>query len=89
MATASERAIISAQVPSSLRDELAQLARLHDLSLSDEIRRAVRLHLRVEAVEAPGVSSSFRPESPASATGPVKAGAVEPLLRAGSEEDAA
>jgi hypothetical protein len=48
MADASRKAIISAQVPIPLRDELAQLARHHDLSLSDEIRRAVRLHLRVE-----------------------------------------
>jgi hypothetical protein len=59
MADASKKAIISAQVPTPLRDELAQLARHHDLSLSDEIRRAVRLHLRVEA---PGVLPPLRPE---------------------------
>jgi hypothetical protein len=86
MAVNDSQQFISALVPTRLREELSRSARLHDRSLSAEIRTALRQHLRVEA---PGVPSSFRPESPASTAGPVKAGAVEPPLRAGPEEDAA
>jgi hypothetical protein len=85
MRDAGEKTIISAQVPGELRDELAQLARQHDLSLSDEIRKALRLHLRVED---PGVFPPLRPDSPASAADRVKAAAVEPPQRAGQEEGA-
>jgi hypothetical protein len=43
-----EKTIISAQVPTPLRDELLRLASQHEHSLSDEIRRGLRLHIRVE-----------------------------------------
>jgi hypothetical protein len=63
----SEKTVISAQVPVPLRNELARLARHHDLSISDEIRRAVRLHLRVEAspplMDAGGVAPPAAPPS--------------------------
>jgi hypothetical protein len=87
MRDAGEKTIISAQVPIPLRDELAQLARHHDLSLSDEIRRAVRLHLRVE--ETPGGSLPPRPE-PAERGGTSRLGRQSsPPPLAGSGEDAA
>ena len=53
-----EKTIISAQVPTPLRDELLRLAGQHEHSLSDEIRRGLRLHVRVED---PG-GASIRPE---------------------------
>jgi hypothetical protein len=81
MEPSDEKTIISAQVPVPLRDELARLARHHDLSLSDEIRRAVRLHLRVEA---PGVSPSLRPV-PAVRDGTSQAGQSSPSLPAGKD----
>jgi hypothetical protein len=60
------------------------LARRGDRSISAEIRRALREHV---ANQDPGVL--FPPQgldSPASATDPVKAGAVEPPQHAGPEE---
>lgn len=39
---------ISALVPTPLREELSRSARLHDRSLSAEIRTALRQHLGVE-----------------------------------------
>lgn len=84
MEPSDEKTTISAQVPVPLRDELARLARHHDLSLSDEIRRAVRLHLRVEA---PGVLPSLRPV-PAVRDGTSQAGQSSPSMPAGSGDAA-
>jgi hypothetical protein len=39
------KVFLSAQVPIELREELEELARLHDRSLSGEIRQALRTHL--------------------------------------------
>ena len=48
MTTTNEPAttVLSAQVPTMLRDELRLLARERDRSVSAEVRSALRLHLR-------------------------------------------
>jgi hypothetical protein len=53
---------ISALVPTRLREELSRSARLHDRSMSAEIRTALRQHL---GVEDPGFSPPLGPENPA------------------------
>lgn len=47
MSESADRTVISAQVPTPLRDELARLAGEHDRSLSAEMRRAIELHLHL------------------------------------------
>lgn len=79
-----EREKLSFQCESSTTAQIAELARRGDRSISAEIRRALREHV---ANQDPGVL--FPPQgldSPASATDPVKAGAVEPPQHAGPEE---
>jgi hypothetical protein len=51
-----EQAMLSAQVPLALREELERLARRHDRSLSAELRTILRLHLRMN--ESAASSSS-------------------------------
>jgi hypothetical protein len=53
---------ISALVPARLREELSRSARLHDRSLSAEIRTALKLHL---GVEDPGSLPPLTPDEPA------------------------
>jgi hypothetical protein len=75
---ASERTtVLSAQMPTELRDGLSQLARQHDRSMSAEMREAVRLHLGInsggsslrpipaERVEASGVTGQSNSSQPA------------------------
>ncbi len=50
--TAERRAIISAEVPLEHKQELMRMAREGDLTLSHEIRRAVREHLQLEIDDA-------------------------------------
>jgi hypothetical protein len=57
----SEKTIISAQVPTLVRDDLARLASQREHSLSAEVRAALRLHLRVQDVQD---SSSELPTGP-------------------------
>jgi hypothetical protein len=60
-----EKAIISAQVPSELRDAMANLAASHERSLSGEIRTAIALHLRVQDPgSGPGVASTTTSSPP-------------------------
>ena len=78
-----EQTILSAQVPTHLRNDLHRLARDHDRSMSAEIRAALRLHLHL-AGEQGGVSSSQLPAVPVERSGPEEnAPAVEPLQLAG------
>jgi hypothetical protein len=60
----SENTMLSAQVPTQLRDELSRLARRHDRSVSAELRSAIRLHLIV-AQDTGGLSPLARPVSAA------------------------
>jgi hypothetical protein len=54
MNDASEKTVISAQVPTPLRDELASLAGVHGRSLSGEMRRAIELHLHLSTLSDVG-----------------------------------
>jgi hypothetical protein len=60
-----EKTIISAQMPTIVRDRLAHLAVTNERSLSGELRRAVDTHLRLNDVDFSGASSTSAPlESP-------------------------
>jgi hypothetical protein len=48
--SSSEVTMLSAQVPASLRDDLHQLARQHDRSVSAEVRAALRTHVLLSQV---------------------------------------
>ena len=76
----SEHTLISAQVPTALRDELHRFAQQDDRSMSSVIRRALQTHLRASGVGAPAarVGPAVRRRGPEEI-----APAVDPRQQAG------
>jgi hypothetical protein len=85
----SEKTIISAQMPTIVRDRLAHLAATNERSLSGELRRAVDTHLRLNDTDFSGAPSTSAPfESPFAMTAGEGRGGAAAVPAAARREDA-